>query len=227
MVIRHVTRIAACFALALPAGCSASGTQLGETVDLGLVFFTRQPDLSHTFQVRNVTDRTVEILGESHTCTCTAVELDRRTLRPGESTTVRMNVRIPRDLGRQGVSCRVLTDHPDHPEWLYQIVYDAMPEARVDPMRIDLGSVDLTQDSTSRTPPRAAASLETYTPPGREPAELTNVSSSGRLRVAVGEAERVDELPRGVRRTRFPLIVELLDADATSRMIMCPTTAWM
>ncbi len=57
----------------------------GEVFDAGPIFAGAREPLTHRYQVTNTTGRTVRILDESHSCTCTKVEVEKKTLQPGES----------------------------------------------------------------------------------------------------------------------------------------------
>lgn len=56
----------------------------GEVYDAGPVL-AGTASLRHQFRVVNTTDRTIRIIDESHSCTCTAIDLRAVSLRPGET----------------------------------------------------------------------------------------------------------------------------------------------
>lgn len=112
----------------------------GETFDAGPVFAHATPRLTHRFLVTNTTGRKVRLLKETHSCSCTKVELAGVTLEPGASTPLVMNVDVSETYSALDLTCTVNTDHPEHPNWVYHLTFMSYPRARIDPDRINLGS---------------------------------------------------------------------------------------
>lgn len=165
--------IASLLIVAAGPGCSrtTSGTAPGETHDAGPVFGVVAKSLTHRFEVVNSTDRPVRVLGESHSCTCTVVELERGVLQPGQSVPLTLRVDLPLGHAGREVSCLVETDHPRFPEWAYKLKYTNYPKAQVVPERLDLGVIALGNEERSRGRsselPHTTACPETYAPPDR------------------------------------------------------------
>ena len=123
-------------------GCSGEISRpLGKVFDAGAVFADATPVISHRFTITNTTKRPVKILEETHSCTCTAVEVEHRLLNPGESMVLKMSVRVPTGYSEYDISCTLKTDHPTLPNWDYRIRYRTFPRARVISDRITLEAI--------------------------------------------------------------------------------------
>jgi hypothetical protein len=75
----------------------------------------------YEFVVKNTTNRTVRITGHRVTCTCTDVRIDPTELRPEETGRLAFDVHLPRAATDRVISCELLTDHPEYPEWTYPV----------------------------------------------------------------------------------------------------------
>jgi len=181
--------------------------------EAGGIFASATPQLEHTFQVRNTTDRVVKVLGETHSCVCTQVDLVPTELRPGESIPLHLTIQVARGLSQPTIQCYVKTDHPLDPEWVYSVSYQTYPDLRIEP------SVILLTDSRTGDGKTAASSdreprawLEVY-----EPADAARNASPVLRSQPAGLAIRLSELPErteltgGVRRSRYPIHVSLRD----------------
>lgn len=110
--------------------------------DAGTIFSSETPTLSHVFNVRNLSNRTVKILGENHSCSCTKVNLERAILKPGSSVQLTMTVKVPIAYSIQEISCVVKTDHPQYAEWPYRLKFTSYPEASIEPRIIEFGTIN-------------------------------------------------------------------------------------
>ena len=75
--------------------------------------------VSHTFQVRNVGEGALQILGVSTSCGCTMAEIGARTLARGDVTDLRVTFDPQTHGGASGVFTRLVyvrSDDPDQPE---------------------------------------------------------------------------------------------------------------
>lgn len=125
------------------------------------------PELTHTFQVTNTTDRAVSILGEDHSCSCSSVSIPRTTLRPGQSLPLTISLSVPNGEVERTVWCTVKTDHPRVPEWSYALSYKTLRDAKIVPERIELGQIPIQQgDTPSGEFPEVV--LELQTPASRQ-----------------------------------------------------------
>jgi hypothetical protein len=97
--------------------------------------------------------RIVRIVSENHSCDCTTVEIQKRELQPGESTTVAMTVRVPPVYVKKDVSCVLGTDLPDASEWVFHVQFEGFPSARVVPSSIDMGTYAVAQVGASGISP--------------------------------------------------------------------------
>lgn len=183
----------------------------GGLYDAGPVFAADRPEIVHRFQVTNTTDRPVRILGERHSCTCTAPELPRVALRPGESTTLILTVSIPPAYARREVSCTVITDHPSHPEWNYGIRFESFPRARIEPELLHVGRLTPWMESGDGTDRRVVETwLELFAPPGVSFPEPTEPADNGDgLTVRLERPPLLESFVSGVKRARYRISVEL------------------
>ena len=198
----------------LIVGCSSKADGTGGSFDFGPVFAAQSPTIEHEFRVVNTTGRPVKILGELHSCTCTDVGLRLGVLQPGESTPLRMKVSIPDGRIDRVIGCTVKTDDPGRPDWQYSIAAQAYTPGRVDPDRIDLGTLSLDPGVASVggaavDPPAGAATVELFDRgDGPAPrARLVEVPSE--LALKLGDRGVVDRPAKGIRRVRYPLTVGL------------------
>ncbi len=183
-----------------------------EVFDAGVVTASKTPSVEHTFVLRNTTGSRLRIISESHSCTCTAVSLDKVTLEPGRSTPLKMRVNIPDDYAESVVTCRVVTDHPTRPEWSYGLKYISVPRARVSPNRIDLGT--RRADGPRPSAPGPEVWLEVYAlTPEETPPTPVDVACSDGLLVALGSSPRIESFPGGFRRIRYPISIGLGEAE--------------
>ncbi len=198
---------------------SAASKAPGAVYDAGAVFRRESPTVGHTFQVTNTTDRPVAIRGETHSCDCTTVELTPCLLQPGASTPLRMAVDLQNIYRDDPLTCLVQTDHPAFPIWLYQLQLITLPNARVEPESIDLGTIPLGTRAAD-LPPQGSAEiwLENYeriAERERERERDASVGDSGSLGVTVRAVgpPTVDIVHGDVRRTRQRFAVALDDSS--------------
>ncbi len=137
---RLATTWACLFILSTQSGCAKSAVPCpGESFDAGPVFVTSTNLIRHRFEVTNTTDCLVRILGKTQSCSYTAANLPRETLKPGESAWLDVEVRVPDGYARLAPAILINTDHPSYPEWRYQIRAEVFPTSRIDPPVVDLG----------------------------------------------------------------------------------------
>ena len=205
MTARHPIARSAVASLCLLAGCSTRPAgPPGESFDAGPTFAARTPVVKHTFQVTNTTGRTVRILDESHTCTCTKVDLERRTLKPGETVGLTMTVNVPQGYSKLDLGSAVQTDHPGFPVWRYQLRFESFPTVRIVPDRINLGSID-----SGGSGGQGEAHVEVYAPAGADLPRLKGVTAGEGVTAVLGRDPTFDVLENGVRRARYPVEIAL------------------
>jgi hypothetical protein len=199
--------------LLVALGCDHSTPSTpGEVFDAGPVFVDDSPKVSHTFTVKNTTERTIQIVGESHSCVCTKVEYEKRSLKPGETMPLTMEVAVSPQRTISDLLCSLRTDDPVHPTWTYRVQIQAYPRVVIDPPRIELGQIP----EQTTEPIFRGASLTFYTLEELKRPPIMNVRAPDRFTVAIGETPRVVVLPNGVRETRFPVDFRLSGEDATT-----------
>lgn len=77
--------------------------------------------LSHTFEVKNTSDRVVKITGTHSSCGCTVGKVERDVLSPGESTAITVDFKTEGYRGRVSQFVYVNTDDPDEPVLKYTV----------------------------------------------------------------------------------------------------------
>jgi len=203
------------------SGCRPKHRELqGEIFDAGPISAGSIPELNHRFLVTNSTGRTVQILGETHSCNCTTVAVAKKELKPGESMPLDLNVKVPSAYAKVDVSSTLKTDDPDEPAWTYRVRFEAVPRARISPDRIELepftigGRGVADKPSDQRSP---EVWLELYTLPGEadvpEPGVI--VAPEG-CAVRLGPKGRLERLAGGLRRVRRRLYVERSEGGTPS-----------
>lgn len=200
---------------ALTIGCSREDGPPGARYDAGPVFASQTAFIVQRFSIANTTNRKVNILGETHNCSCTEARLgDRRSLMPGDSTSLELRVRVPQSYSKQEVSCQVKTDHPDFPVWVYQIRYESYPVAQVVPATIDLGEYVSGMASREEGLEHSTVSnahLDIYYRMGDPPppAPPKALPARGPLLVEIDDGPDISELNGGVRRARYRIRTRL------------------
>lgn len=189
-------------------GCTTRTSTLpGEIFDAGSIYETDDHAFSHTFEIRNTTDRVVKLLSESHTCTCTKVDFAPRTLLPGETTRLKLAINLPYSYAKQTISSVVKTDHPGLPEWQYSLSYEFFPRARVLTDVVDLGRFAPTggAQATARS---SQLVVEAFADPGRpEPIAPGPLIVPEGLVATIDGRPEITELVGGKRRLRWTIDV--------------------
>jgi hypothetical protein len=190
----------------------------GEVYDAGAVFADATPQLTHRFLIKNTTGIPVTFRSESHSCSCTKVQIDKMALAPGEETALTMSVDVPQGFSSREVDCTIATDHSEHPEWPYYMRFRSFPRARIVPDRIDLGTYSPRTSGGSESSasdidkPPVEAWLELFSPKGGEETGVPRVvGPSEELSIELDRSARIDDLADGVRRTRYRLRVSVND----------------
>ena len=103
------------------AGCASAEARApgrielsAESFDFGTVPNT--DPVSHTFQVRNVGQGRLEILGVSTSCACTTADVDSRRVPPGEATDLTVTYDPQVHDGTTGEFMRVVYVRSDDPD---------------------------------------------------------------------------------------------------------------
>ena len=71
--------------------------------------------LSHEFVLRNMSPKTLNITGINTSCGCTASQSDKKSLKPGEGTLIRVSFDSRGYSGKVSQFVYVNTDNPDLP----------------------------------------------------------------------------------------------------------------
>ena len=209
----------------LNIGCSKTEvTNPGEEFDAGVIFATTQKKLIHKFAVLNSTTEVVRVIGESHSCGCTSIDLTPATLAPGERTSLTMELSVPRGHDKRRVSCFVATDHPKFPRWAYHLSYESFPQAEIVPSQIRLGQ-DF--DGSGRSA-KADVFLKVYSPPGSEhpPAPVNQVAPQG-IRADMDPSPVDQVATKLIRTTRYRVKTELLDRAQSDGSFAQPLSIYL
>jgi hypothetical protein len=175
----------------------------GETFDAGDVFASKTSSLVHHFYLKNSTSQSIRILGESHSCTCTSVTLERATLRPGETLPLVMSVRVPQGYSRSEVSCVATTDYTPSPNWTFKLRFQSYPDSRIVPDRLDLGN--LRNPRVSKQHERAW--IEVFIPTRAELPTIENVLASSGIEAEIIGPAITEPMSSFVTRARYALNV--------------------
>jgi hypothetical protein len=198
----------------------------GSTFDAGPVFTGATPTLSHTFHLRNTTGRPIQILAENHSCDCTDVSVDERDLQAGESCSLVMNVRVPPCYTKKDVSCVVQTDSPVAPEVAFHLRFEAFPDARITPDRIDLGEYGMSQPGKqprSNTLHDPEVWLEVFSPAGESGRPVRSIIEAPEACSASLDGDPEVSTPAtSVRMVRRRLRITLRDAGQRPGVFVKP-----
>ena len=83
--------------------------ELKKDIDLGLILDTTAP-LEIFIPVKNISDRTITIVGLAKDCSCISVRIDKKKLEPGETATIRYSANIYGKTGRFGSDVIIESD---------------------------------------------------------------------------------------------------------------------
>jgi hypothetical protein len=198
--------VAAAFLIAAWAtlpGCVGPDVAPGEEFDAGSVFASTTPVLSHQFLVRNTTLKTVAIVGEDHSCSCTTIEVEKKRLAPGETATLTMSVKVPSTYSNLFLTCQLKTDHPQFPEWSYHLKLESFPRARIVPDSIELEASEVPGGTGREGGPSGEAWAESFARDGEVPLAPTGIDHPEGLRVRLEDRPKIETVARGVVRARY------------------------
>ncbi len=207
---------------AFTGGCAdprGGRSKPGELYEAGAVFADVSPVISRTFRVTNTTGQRVRILGETHSCTCTSIELQKAVLEPGQSIPLEMTVRVDPDYAKLDIVCVVKTDHPKFPEWMYGIRYTSYPRGRIVPGPIDLGLYGVDRRGQMAPAPGndgKAFWLELFAPGGDVLPEPAIAPSPDGIAAEIGPPTPIESLEGGASRRRYPLTIRPTVVDGAA-----------
>lgn len=193
-----------------------------ETFDAGPVLADETISYSHEFRIQNSGSQVLRILDESHSCTCTKVEIPIKELRPGGSGIVRMKVTLGTGFEMRSLICDVKTDHPEVPNRRFVLNITAYPRSQFVPSEVSFGTITSSaRRDEGAVRPRPAgrnltsrAWLEVYARTQTEPLpKLGEVVAPDELLVSLDRKPVVEYLPDGIRRCRYPVTVALRSSD--------------
>ncbi len=235
-----------CKLLALDFSASVSqvvggASSPGENFDAGAIFASRIRLIEHEFQVTNTTGQAIEILGETHSCTCTEVAVRKGKLEPGETIVLKLKVKPYLNRADGSISCTLKTNHPQWKEWTYFLHYRCFPDAQIVADRVDLGTiwVDRPSPSASASSSRAPdAWLEVYDTDTKGQVKHAQIESPPGVTARVGVSSE-SVLDSGVRKVRYPIFLDLdrsntrlgtfaqpLNVRVSSKIIGTTTLVW-
>ncbi|WP_165068722.1 DUF1573 domain-containing protein [Paludisphaera rhizosphaerae] len=186
--------------------------------DAGYVFAGETKQVTHVFKVSNNLSRQLTILKETHSCSCTNVEIDKKIIPPKSEASVVVRVNVPYNYGTTSVACSVETDHPSQPKQSFEMRFTTYTRLRVVPDKLDMGNLDYNEredgssgaNESSRVASRTSRQClaEVYSRDSEEEMKPTLISRSTILSVDVGECFDSERFPSGVIRRRYPVTVE-------------------
>ncbi|MFO0946049.1 MAG: DUF1573 domain-containing protein [Planctomycetota bacterium] len=134
-----------CFFMRTPASApsdnapSDRGATQGEIHELPALLSGEARIAEHHFTIKNTLARDITITRVNKSCSCTSVELERNTLRPGETSALKMVVDLRGRTGPFSTECVV---HHDAGEpWRYRLKCQIYPEVEFDVPMIRLGDI--------------------------------------------------------------------------------------
>ena len=138
------------FCILLVCGCDVTTPRgdikiAGAVYDFGAILTKDVAEKSHTFKITNQTRFPVIVANEFHSCSCTEAEIKLGTLRPNESTELKVTVTMTDNYARSNVSSNVLIKYPErHFEEIvvFTISYETFPTSLVTPSQVDFGEID-------------------------------------------------------------------------------------
>jgi uncharacterized protein DUF1573 len=219
----------------------------GGIFDAGPVFAHRTPVLTHRFHIKNSTDRKVNIISESHSCSCANVNISEPALEPGGSADLTLIVNVPRDYGKRHITCDVKTDHPTFPEWAYHLEFESYPRAALAPDPVQLGTYHMGSRPASKTEADWIRDihLAVYAPTSEVLPDIVTISPPKEIEVAIDWGPRIETMDGGVVRALYglrcgirpgahaagsfiqPVIVNLRDGSSASAMVAwCAVGPW-
>jgi hypothetical protein len=206
--------IVACLFLALGVRASLDRqTELLEYAnthhDAGQVFAEITPVVAHRFSVRNRSGRTLKLVDQRCTCTCTTSQFSPATLEPGQSGMLDMSIQMPGGYsGKSSVRCELSFD--DGSTRTCVISYESFPRMMVDLSYLDLGTFgpEPEQGDGSRQSRSALQShISLFAPAGRPLPSLRSIRSPEEiLTTLVGQPET--SAVGGLWRRRFSVRFE-------------------
>ncbi len=106
-------------------------------------FGTRQDSetVVHGFTLRNEGTGMLEIKNVRAACGCTAMELDKDKLAPGEEVEIGVSTNLRGRQGQRTFAVTVTTNDPDEPMTRLRMTGNVEPAIRVEPERINFGDV--------------------------------------------------------------------------------------
>ncbi len=101
--------------------------------DFGALVASSGRKVEHRYQLRNTTGRDVKILNViNHRTCCGVVEAATTTLRPGDSSEIRVTLHVGDRFGPVVHDTEIVTDLPDEPSFVLRTVATAVPPIRVE-----------------------------------------------------------------------------------------------
>jgi hypothetical protein len=151
--------------------------------------------LQHRFRFQNPTGKVLRVLEKVCSCACTASELDKTTLAPGETATLIMKVHPQDALRSWSLTCTLKTDLPELPVFGSELTFRTYPRVRFTGQGVRL---DPNDDAG------AEAWVDTYSPAEDPPDPLISVDVPEPLIAQVDPAPTEQLLEGGrVRRLRY------------------------
>ncbi len=188
------------------SGCDSSKTAPTTAFDFGPILVDESPELSHRFEIRNTTRKPLRILGETHSCSCTKVDLIPTTLAPGQSTSLTLHVKTKPTFTREVVACQVVTDPPNVLSTGYQLSYQGYPRSRIQPGRIDLGTLQLAEPESKLSADEVW--LEVYGPKGKSVPKPISCTSLAPIVANIASEPITETLADEVHSARYQIRVE-------------------
>lgn len=159
------------------------------------VFVEGSDPVVYELPVANTGRRPLRILDIQPSCACSKVELPKKELQPGERTTLRLESNLRQRVGPVRLSCRLITDDADQPDWLYGVTTVLHQAAAFAPTALSLGIV---QPAAERA---GEVELHLSAAEGKPLPELLGVEArSAAVHVEPG-SPRDEQLEGGRRRT--------------------------
>jgi hypothetical protein len=162
------------------------------------VFVEQGSPVVYELPVVNNGAKKLRILKVEASCACTKSELGTTELQPKQRTILRLESDMRNRVGPFRLTCRLLTDDEEQPDWLYSIATTAYQKVSFAPASLCIGIVEVGSERN------AEAELQLCAANGHPVPEVVSVESLS-SDVCMEQLRGTDEQVEGGKRRRIPL----------------------
>lgn len=215
-VLTH-ERAIACVVIAvmtLSSGCSqrqsANRPSIGPTsYDAGGIVVDKTSRISHTFGLKNTSNRQLNILDVQNMCGCLESTVAPRSLAPYQEATVQLSAHITPSYSSRTAACTIKTDDPHNGAITYSLSFQTFPRVQFRPLALNLGQLGRISTSSAGRDSSADAWLEVLHSTGEAIDSPARFEMPDGVRVEVRGQSSTDEPARNVVRTNYPIHIRI------------------